>query len=164
MILAGNVISSASFRDKRKTIFLKNCSGDDVVQLQGKQLFSKDISQIFSSHQRVLENFANFTGKHLCWSLSLIKPEGLQLYLKETPAQMFSCEICYIFKNTYYKEHLRNELLLNFKDKFYVKIKFLKELFHFLTDGLCFFLFNFNDVLTYIFPCPFTLFIAFIAS
>ena len=70
---------------------------------------------------------------------------------------MFSCEICYIFKNTYYKEHLRNELLLNFKDKFYVKIKFLKELFHFLTDGLCFFLFNFNDVLTYIFPCPFTL-------
>ena len=52
---------------------------------------------------------------------------------------MFSCEICYIFKNTLFKGHLRNELLLNFKDTFYVKIKFLKELFYFLTDGLCFF-------------------------
>ena len=53
-----------------------------------------------------------------------MKPEGLQLYLKETLAQMFSCEICDIFKNTYFIEHLRTELLLNFKDKFYVKFKF----------------------------------------
>ena len=28
----------------------------------------------------VLKNFAIFTGKHLCWSLFLIKPSGLQLY------------------------------------------------------------------------------------
>ena len=35
--------------------------------------------------KKVLKNFANFTGKHLCWSLSLIR---------ETPTQVFSCEIC----------------------------------------------------------------------
>ena len=31
----------------------------------------------------------------------------MQLYLKETPAQFFSCEICEIFKSTYLEEHLR---------------------------------------------------------
>ena len=42
-------------------------------------------------------------GKHLCWRVS----EGLQLYLKETQAQLFSCEYCEVFKNTYFEEHLR---------------------------------------------------------
>ena len=32
---------------------------------------------------------------------------GLQLYYKETPTQVFSYEICGIFKNTYFEEHLR---------------------------------------------------------
>ena len=36
----------------------------------------------------------------------------LQLYLKKTPAQLFSCEFCEIFKNTFLTEHLR-WLLLN---------------------------------------------------
>ena len=31
---------------------------------------------------------------------------SLQLYEKETPTQVFSCEICEIFKNTYFEEHL----------------------------------------------------------
>ena len=31
---------------------------------------------------------------------------GLQLYSKETPTQVFSCEICEIFKNIYLAEHL----------------------------------------------------------
>ena len=70
-----------------------------------------------SSHRRcsvkkgVLKNFANFTGKHLFWSLFLIKLQasglGLQLYQKETPKKAFSCEICEIFKNTYFGKHLR---------------------------------------------------------
>ena len=34
----------------------------------------------------VLRNFAKFTGKHLCQSL----------------AQVFSCEFCEIFKNTFF--------------------------------------------------------------
>ena len=32
---------------------------------------------------------------------------GQQLYLKETPTQVLSREICEIFKNTYFEEHLR---------------------------------------------------------
>ena len=39
-----------------------------------------------------LKNFANFTGKHLCWNLFLIKLP-LQLYQKETPTQVFFSEI-----------------------------------------------------------------------
>ena len=63
----------------------------------------------------VLTNFVNFTGKHLCLSLFLIKlpegSEGLQLYQKETLTQVLSCEICEIFKNTFFTEHLRWLLL-----------------------------------------------------
>ena len=35
---------------------------------------------------------------------------GLQawnFFKKETPTQVFSCEICEIYKNTYFEEHLR---------------------------------------------------------
>ena len=43
------------------------------------------------------------------YSLFLLnnKLEGLQLYYKETPTQLFSCEYCEISKNTYFEEHLR---------------------------------------------------------
>ena len=63
------------------------------VQKQPPEVFFK---------KGVLKNFANLTEKHLCWSLFLIKMEAW-----ETPAQMFSCEISKIFKNTYFEEHLR---------------------------------------------------------
>ena len=49
----------------------------------------------------VLKNFVIFTGKHLCWSLFLIK----------TPIQVFSCEYCKIFKNNYF-ENICQRLLL----------------------------------------------------
>ena len=51
----------------------------------------------------VLKNFANLKGKHLCWSLFLIMLQVLclRLFQTETPTQVFSCEICEIFK-----EHL----------------------------------------------------------
>ena len=68
------------------------------------------IGEVQSSHRRcsvkkaVLKNFTNFTGKPLCWSLFLI---NFQAFRRATPAQVFSCEICEIFKNTYFKEHLR---------------------------------------------------------
>ena len=53
----------------------------------------------------ILQNFAKFTGKQLCWSLFSIK---LQTWRppKETPIQAFSYEICEIFKNTFFTEHL----------------------------------------------------------
>ena len=41
---------------------------------------------------------------HLCWCLLFIK---LQAFLL-TPTQVFSCEYCEIFKNTYLEEHLRS--------------------------------------------------------
>ena len=43
-------------------------------------------------------------------SLFLIKFQaGLKAcnFIKETPAQAFSYEVCEIFKNTYFEEHLR---------------------------------------------------------
>ena len=49
----------------------------------------------------VLKDLQNFTGKHMLWSLFLINLR-LQLCLKETPTQVFSCEISKIFKG----EHL----------------------------------------------------------
>ena len=51
----------------------------------------------------VLKNFANFTGKHLCWSVFLINLEAF--------SQLFSCKICKIFKNTFFTKHLRWLLL-----------------------------------------------------
>ena len=44
--------------------------------------------------EAALKDFTIFTGKHLCWSLFLIK---LQLYEKETLTQLFSSEYCKIF-------------------------------------------------------------------
>ena len=45
----------------------------------------------------VLKNFTKFTGK---------VPESCNFIKKETLAQMFSCEFCEIFKNTFFTEHL----------------------------------------------------------
>ena len=67
-----------------------------------------------SSHQTcsikkgVLRNFAKFTGKHLRQSLFFNKITGLslQLYLKESLAQVLSCEFCQIFKGTFFIVHL----------------------------------------------------------
>ena len=46
----------------------------------------------------VLKKFIKFTVKHLCQSLSFNKV----FYKKETLAQVFSCEYCKIFNNTYF--------------------------------------------------------------
>ena len=45
----------------------------------------------------VLKNFANFTGKHLRWSIFLTKLQALR-----SPTQLFSYEICELFKNTFF--------------------------------------------------------------
>ena len=49
-----------------------------------------------SVRKGALKNFANFKNVH----------EGLQHYQKVTPTQVFSCEICQIFMNIIYFEHL----------------------------------------------------------
>ena len=57
----------------------------------------------------VLRNFAQFTGKHLCQSLSFNKIAGLacNFIKKEILTQVLSCEFCEISKNTFFTEHLR---------------------------------------------------------
>ena len=35
-----------------------------------------------------------------------LRPSALQLYEKETPSHVFSCEYCENLKNTYFEEHL----------------------------------------------------------
>ena len=51
----------------------------------------------------VLKNFATLTGKHLCWSLFLIKLLYCCNFIKkETPIQVFSCEYCEIFGSSFF--------------------------------------------------------------
>ena len=61
--------------------------------------------------QVVLKNFAKFPGKHLCQGLFFNKVAGLRtkfkLIKKESLALVFFCELCKIFKNTFFIEHLR---------------------------------------------------------
>ena len=66
-----------------------NC---DFVQKQPPDVFCK---------KGILKNLANFTGKHLYWSLFLIyscRPKPAS-FLKTDSNQVFSCKICEIFKN-----------------------------------------------------------------
>ena len=55
----------------------------------------------------VLKNSAILTGKHLCWS------------------QLFSCEYCKIFMNSFFIEHRRWLLLGHRKEKGWTKIIFI---------------------------------------
>ena len=62
-----------------------------------------------SVEKGVLKNFANFVGTYLCWNLFLKK---LQVWrpatlLKRGSNTVVSCEICEIFKGTYFEGHIR---------------------------------------------------------
>ena len=49
----------------------------------------------------VLRNFAKFTGNQLCQNLFFNRPEACNFIEKETLAQVFSCEFCEFFQNTF---------------------------------------------------------------
>ena len=70
--------------------------------------WQKEPPELFCT-KRVFLKILQYYRKTPCWSLFLIKllVWSLQLYQKETPAQMFSCEYCTNFKNTYSAEQLR---------------------------------------------------------
>ena len=54
----------------------------------------------------VLRNFAIFTGKHLYWSLFLIKLQASkQRYLKKNPTQVLFFEYWEILKNTFFLQN-----------------------------------------------------------
>ena len=59
-------------------------SSSEAVICSAKRVFLK----IWKIHRKILV-------------LKSLFPEGLQLYQKEIPTQVFSCEICEIFKNTF---------------------------------------------------------------
>ena len=53
-----------------------------------------------SSHLRC------FIKKAVCNNFAIFTISALQLYQKETPTLVLSCEHCKIFKNTYFEKHL----------------------------------------------------------
>ena len=50
---------------------------------------------------------SNFRGSHLRCSIEKAVLKNFAVFQKVTLTQVFSCEYCEIFKNTYFKEHLR---------------------------------------------------------
>ena len=62
-----------------------------------------------SMKKGVSKNFAKFTGKYLCRSVSFNEFAGgaCNFIKKENPTQVFSCEFCKVFKNSYFVEYLQ---------------------------------------------------------
>ena len=58
-----------------------------------------------SKKKGVLKNFSKFKGKHLCQSLVFNKVEACNFIKKETMAQVFFCEFCKNFKNTFFSKN-----------------------------------------------------------
>ena len=77
----------------------------------------------------VLRNFAKFTGKQLRPSVFFNKvagPRPATLFWKETLTQVFSCEFCKIFKNTFFhRTHLVVALECVINVSFVASLKFL---------------------------------------
>ena len=73
----------------------------------------------------VLKNLTKFTGKHLCQSVFFNKFASLR---PVTLAQVFSCEFCDIFKNTFFIKHFR--WLLLYHQNCFVAIRTLRHLIH----------------------------------
>ena len=65
-------------------------------------------SEVFCK-KSALKNFANFTGKHLCWGFFLIKLQAFRpgIFLKRDSNTGVFMENLKIFKNTYFEDHLR---------------------------------------------------------
>ena len=57
----------------------------------------------------VLKSFANFTGKHLCWSFLLknLQPDGLQLHKKGLQHRCFSVNFAKFLRIHFHTEHLQ---------------------------------------------------------
>ena len=70
-------------------------------------VLQKQPPEVFQIKKDVLKNFAKFTGKYLCQSHFFSKLQACNFIKKEILAQVFSCEFCEMFKNTFFTEHLR---------------------------------------------------------
>ena len=66
------------------------------------------VTQRFSIKKVFLENSQN-SQESTCARVSILvklRASGMQLFQKETLAQVFSCDFCEISKNTFFMEHL----------------------------------------------------------
>ena len=61
----------------------------------------------------VLENFANFTNKYLCWTLFFNKVAGLQLYYKRFQHRCFPVKFIKFLRTPFFTGHPRWLLLKN---------------------------------------------------
>ena len=78
----------------------------------------------------VLENFANFIGKHLCQTLFFNKVAGLQLYFKRLQQRCFPVKFVKFLRTTFFAEHLQWLLLENlFRTSREKKLHFTGEIY-----------------------------------
>ena len=162
MILVADLVSSTSFCYKRKAKNFKNCSRDHVFSCVVKICWPNTFLNLSEATIRVFLKISQISQEKACVVESLFnKSEGLQLYLKETPTQVFSCKICDIFKNAYFEEHLQTA---SFKLNLIFKTSTAYSVYC-LLDGHCSSLCSLIHVINfflmtsfaYIFLCPFTL-------
>ena len=70
----------------------------------GGNTFRSSHPEVFCN-KSALKNFTQLTRKPLYWGLFFNKVAGLRLVTlskKKTPTQVFSCEFCEIFNNTFF--------------------------------------------------------------
>ena len=75
---------------------MKNCLKELVSIISCPEVFFNN---------DVLENLADFVGKHICRNLFSNRPATF--WKKKTTAQYFSHEFCEIFKSALFTEHFR---------------------------------------------------------
>ena len=95
MVLTYRTLITSYFRPVNIAKFLRKAFLQNTSRSSGLQMFFKI---------GALKSFANFTGKHLCWSLFLktLQTCRLATLLKKTPTQVFFCKVCEIFKNLFF--------------------------------------------------------------
>ena len=90
---------------------------DKICQIKKKKeiLDSENQKQSLTDafNKGVLENFAYFTRKYLCWSLFFNKVAGLQLYYRRLEQKCFPVKFVKFLRTPFLTEHLRWLLLEN---------------------------------------------------
>ena len=81
------------------SVIISKSSGKGAEAATGSVLWKKLLLKILQLSQ---ENY--FVEVSFWYSCG---PEGLELFKKETSAEVFSCGYCVTFKNTYFEEYLR---------------------------------------------------------
>ena len=94
------ILCSLSYTSQICELFTQNAPSDMVDRVLNNP-FARSSHRTCSMKKGVLENFTKFARKHLCQSLFFNKVAGLR-----PEAQVFSCEFCKIFKNTFFTEHI----------------------------------------------------------